>query len=152
MKPEIVTLPAMRLVGLDYIGKNENQEIAAMWGQFNPRFGEIHADGETCYGLCLTLPAGSEPGVFEYVACAAAPAEVPVPSGMVEKFIPAHKYAKFKHVGEPTLVHQTFHKIYSDWLPENGLTNDGGYDLEMYDDDFMPQSSEPVMYVLVPIK
>ncbi len=152
MKPEIVTLPAMRVVGLNYIGKNENQEIAAMWGQFNSRFGEIQTDGNLCYGLCLILPAGNKQGGVEYVACTAALADTPLPSGMVEKFIPAHKYAKFKHVGKPSLVHQTFHKIYSDWLPEYGFTNGVGYDLELYDEDFVPKSSNTVMYCLVPIK
>ena len=152
MKPEIVNLPAMRVVGLSYVGKNENLEIPAMWGAFNPRFGEIQQEGKACYGLCLPKPEDAETGAFEYVACTAATTNAPIPPGMVEKHVPAHKYAKFKHVGAPHLVHQTFHKIYSEWLPENGLVADGGYDLELYDEDFMPASGEPVMYVLVPIK
>ncbi len=41
MNVEIKTIPAFTAAGMMYKGKNENQEIKAMWGKINPRWDEI---------------------------------------------------------------------------------------------------------------
>ena len=41
MEPKFVSKPAFTAVGLEYYGKNQNQEIAQLWQQFNPKIREI---------------------------------------------------------------------------------------------------------------
>ncbi len=53
MELEIKKLPGFKVVGLLYTGKNENQEISALWGQFNERGEELCPRGtKVCYGIC----------------------------------------------------------------------------------------------------
>ena len=57
MEPKIITKPAFKVVGLSYIGKNENNEIPQMWGEFNQRSHQIRiSDDKCCYGLCFSNP------------------------------------------------------------------------------------------------
>ena len=53
MELEIKKLPGFKVVGLLYTGKNENQEISALWGQFKERGEELCPRGtKVCYGIC----------------------------------------------------------------------------------------------------
>jgi DNA-binding transcriptional MerR regulator len=55
MQPKIITLPAFNVIGMCYHGDNQNQEIAAMWGEFNQRAQEVlrvAVPGSAAYGVC----------------------------------------------------------------------------------------------------
>ena len=63
MTPKFENKPALTVVGLPYLGKNENNEIAAMWGDFNARSGEIqNFTGKCAYGACFAEPEGAAEG------------------------------------------------------------------------------------------
>lgn len=59
-------LPAFKVMGMKYRGKNEHQEIAVMWGELNQRVAEIPMVGECAYGVCLMEENST--GEFEYIA------------------------------------------------------------------------------------
>ena len=64
MEPKIITKPAFTMVGLPYFGKNENQEIHQLWGQFNRRMeqlGSIKNDTAHLRGLRTSWRSG-QPG------------------------------------------------------------------------------------------
>lgn len=106
MEPRIVEFSGCRVIGMQYVGKNEQGEIPAMWGGetgFVARMGEVQSPPEAKYegsdrhavfGLCRCLP-GRDDGVFEYVAAAPATADAPIPEGMIETSLPTGPYLAF---------------------------------------------------------
>ena len=89
MEPKFVDLPAFTLVGLCYYGKNEHQEISALWGEFNEHSGAIrHVTANTpAYGLC-TGDRKAANGEFEYVAAFQVDQAADIPEGMVVRQVP----------------------------------------------------------------
>ncbi len=85
-----------RALGMSYIGKNQNQEIRALWEQFLPRLcsdlAPLMRGG--CVGVCRCVPGKSD-GTFEYVAALLASPEATVPEGLIAVDIPQGEYAAF---------------------------------------------------------
>ena len=156
MQPEIVNRSAFKAVGLSYVGKNENAEIGQMWGVFNQRFNEpknINKNKEA-FGLCFnTVEGPSRPGEFEYVACVEVADDKNVPAGMVYREVPAHKYAVFTHHGKLDSLGETYQYIYNTGLAQAGLKpHPDKFDMEVYDEDFIPDSAESKFYIYVAIE
>ena len=118
MELEIKKMPGYKVVGLLYTGKNENQEISALWGQFNERGEELCPRGtKVCYGICRVpgqeslakgklsfsgpeeQNAGDTPVDFEYVAGVQYKEGQPLPKGTVIREVSECTVAVFKHVG-----------------------------------------------------
>ena len=154
MQPKIVNRPAFTVIGYCYHGKNQNQEIAKMWGEFVQRLGEIQTNNEyETFGVC-SIPPGLPEGDFEYVAGMQTAEDAPVPEGMVKRTIPAYQYAVFEHVGALATLGETYRSIHEVGLPQAGLKPlEDGLDMEVYDDrvfnDFSPES---ILYLYVPVK
>jgi len=145
------SLPAFKVMGMKYRGNNANQEIAQMWGRLNPRAHEIPMTGECAYGVCLMLP-GESSGVFEYVAGFKVEAFDNVPEGMVVIDVPENRYAVFAHRGSLETLSQTYASILDDWYPRSGYQPTGGYDMEVYTDEFKDFAPDSVFYIYEPIK
>lgn len=172
MELETKNLPCFKVVGLLYTGKNENQEISALWGQFNERGEELcPCDTRVCYGICRVpgqealskgdhSPLGMEqqnvtdiPVDFEYVAGVQYKEGQPLPKGTVIREVPECTVAVFKHVGAADTLHQTYQNIYSSWLPASAYQpQEPGFDMEVYTDEFTFFAPDSVMYIYVPIK
>jgi AraC family transcriptional regulator len=155
MEPKIIDLPAFNVAGLCYHGRNQNQEIAAMWGQFNQRAPELlpqtvpHTDA---YGICL-MTEGLPDGHFEYVAGLEVRDEAQVPEGMVLRKVPAHKYAVFAHRGAMDGLRETYAHIYQDWMPQSGLEiATPAMDMEVYTEEFKDFAPDSVFYIYVAVK
>jgi predicted transcriptional regulator YdeE len=96
-EPQIVEFGPYRVIGAQYVGKNEHREIPTMWEQqFLPRMWEIIQPeiGEFSVGLCRCLPDVGV-GVFEYIAGVPVSADAPIPDGMAETTIPRADYVVF---------------------------------------------------------
>lgn len=153
MEPKFVELPAFTVVGMRYYGKNQNQEIAQLWGEFNQRSAQIQhtvPDG-AAFGICLE-DAGAKNGEFEYVASFAVEQAQDVPEGMVVRQVPAHKYAVFTHVGGLDKLGDTYQYIYQVYLPASGLEVVRGLDFELYNEDFKDFAPDSRFYIYVPVK
>jgi predicted transcriptional regulator YdeE/DNA-binding transcriptional MerR regulator len=149
MEPKIVTKPAFTVVGMLYHGRNENNEIAQMWGEFVPRMGEIkHATGaHETFGVCRDL----EPeGLFEYVAGLPVTQAEDVPQGMVSWEVPEQKYAVFPCT-LPT-IGEAYAYANKTWLPGSGYERGDGPDFEHYDESFNPDEDGSHFHIYVPIK
>lgn len=173
---ELVTkkMPGFKVVGLLYTGKNENQELSALWGQFNERGEELcPRDTKVCYGICrvpnqeaqrkLEYAYAGENGKernstdmtvdFEYVAGVEYKDGQPLPEGTVIREVPECTVAVFKHFGSADTLHQTYNNIYNTWLPDSAyLPLEPGFDMEVYTDEFTFFAPDSVMYIYVPIK
>jgi AraC family transcriptional regulator len=153
MEPRIVSLPEFTIVGLPYFGKNENQEISALWGQFNPRAAEIKniAQGSAAYGMCTSKP-DLKTSEFEYVAGFRVDQVSDIPEGMVVRHVPASQYAVFTHAGDLKSLTDTYNFIYHTWLPQSGYVINGPINFEWYDEDFKNFGPDSRFYIYLPVK
>lgn len=158
MEHKIVERGEFKVVGMQYIGNNQNAEIAKMWGEFFPRIGEIknNAGKHIFYGLCECLcegeckcGAGSD---FSYIAGIEVTSLDDIPEGMAGRTIPASKYAVFTHKGALETLKDTFGYIYGTWLPTSGYTPAQSIGFELYDERFDNFSEKSELDIYVPIK
>lgn len=151
MEPKIVTKPAFLVVGMPYVGKNENAEIQQMWGVFNGRMNEVKdvIHDHTAFGICN---APDDSGVFEYVAALPVTKVDELPQGMVARLVPEQEYAVFVHVGSVVKLNETYDYIMNGWLPKSGYEYpQDRFDFELYDEDFKFGEPDSKMYIYLPI-
>ena len=152
MEPvRLESLPAFHVMGMKYRGNNANQEIKQMWERLNPRAHEIPMTGECAYGVCLMLEPQPEDGVFEYIAGFKVEKVDRVPEGMVVIDIPANEYAVFAHRGSLETLGQTYAAILNEWFPRSGYKPAGGYDMEVYTEEFNDFAQDSVFYIYEPV-
>lgn len=145
------TLPTFKVMGIKYRGNNANQEIKEMWGRLNPRADEIPIAGNCAFGVCFMLN-DAPPGVFEYVAGFKVEAYEHIPEGMVVVDVPENRYAVFAHRGPLNTLGKTYAGICDDWFPRSGYQPAGGYDMEVYTEEFKDFSPDSVFYIYEPVK
>ena len=150
MEPKIKKKEAFTVVGVKYQGKNENNEIAKMWGEVYESFSQIKhviTPPDICFGLCGEM---LEDGSFSYLAGLPVSEAAGVPEGMEVWEVPAREYVvlpcTLSKIGE------TYEYAFSTWLPENGYKRDTGPDFELYEEDFDIDDSESILYIYIPIK
>ena len=147
MQPKIVEKPAFTAVGMVYDGKNQNNEISGVWGQFVPRIPEIQNISGGSYGICQ--PA-REDGSFRYLAGMEVSGAESLPDGMEAWDVPAQRYAVFPCT--LTTIQETYKYAFESWLPGSGHSYQAGPDFEYYDDDFDPNVEGSPLYIYIPIK
>jgi predicted transcriptional regulator YdeE/DNA-binding transcriptional MerR regulator len=147
MEPKIVEKPGFTALGMVYHGKNENDEIAGLWADFNPRIPEINHIVDGAFGVCGET---KEDGAFKYMAGFAVSSTEDIPDDMETWELPAQKYAVFpctlKNIGE------TYRYAFDTWLPASAYEFTGGPDFEYYDEEFDEGGEDAVLYVYIPIK
>jgi AraC family transcriptional regulator len=150
MEPKIIKGAAFTVVGMKYHGKNENNEIPQLWGEFGPRMGEIKqvANPHVAYGVCDNFDESSSE--FDYIAGFEVGSTAEIPEGMVSWDIPAGQYAVFTCT-LPTLG-ETYQYAYHTWLPQSGYQRAAGPEFELYDESFDLRDPRSEMDVYIPIK
>jgi AraC family transcriptional regulator len=152
MDTKIVRKPAFMVVGMSYVGNNQNQEIAQLWGQFNPRSIEIkNILWDAAYGVCI-MKEGLEEGAFEYVAGYEVNEVNQLPEGMVARLVPESKYIVFEHKGTLDKLRETYDNVFQVLLPQSGQKVTNLPTMEVYDEKFLIDSPESVFYIYVPIE
>jgi AraC family transcriptional regulator len=149
MEVKIVTMPAFTVVGMEYRGKNEKDEIPQLWAKVNPRMSEIKHPTEGCraYGVC---GESDEDGSFRYVAGLEVEKAEDVPSGMTSWEVPEQQYAVFPCT-LPT-IGQAYEYAFQTWLPQSDYKRADGPDFELYDEEFEVGVEGSPMYIYVPIE
>ena len=147
MEPKIVSKAAFTAVGMVYYGKNENNEIAGLWREFNPRMPEIQHVVDAAFGLCA--PA-DESGAFKYMASFAVSDTSQIPEGMQIWEVPAQKYVVFPTTLDK--VGETYKYAFETWIPGSGYEYTQGLDFEYYDENFDPEVEGSQFEIYVPIK
>jgi predicted transcriptional regulator YdeE/DNA-binding transcriptional MerR regulator len=149
VEPKIVHREAFTAVGMEYQGKNENNEIKDMWDVFGPRMGEIkHPNWRWgSYGICRDMP--EEEGL-RYLAGVEVDRVEDVPNGMTVWTVPEQTYAVFPCT-LPTL-HDAYRYAFEEWLPQSAYQRADGPDFELYTEEFDPQDPASTMYIYVPIE
>jgi len=149
MEPKLVKRPAFSVVGMEYRGSNENDEIKQLWGEFWPRVHEIRdinwANGS--YGVCRDWPEGEG---LDYLAAVEVDRAEQVPHDMTSWQVPENTYAVFPCT-LPTL-HEAYRYAFEDWLPQSGYTRADGPDHELYSREFDPEDPSSRMYIYIPVR
>lgn len=144
-------LPACKIMGMKYRGKNEKQEISALWETLNKRAGQIPMIDQRAFGVCLMI--GDAPqGVFEYVAGFKVANDAVPLEGMIVVVVPANRYAVFEYRGSIQKLGEAYSDIVNDWFPRSGLQPTGGYDMEIYDEKFKGFDPGSIFYIYEPVK
>jgi predicted transcriptional regulator YdeE/DNA-binding transcriptional MerR regulator len=151
MEVKIKTKPAFTVVGAEYHGKNENEEIKTLWKEAVPRFDEIqhvtYPNTKDSYGLCGEL---EDNGSFRYVAGLEVNNTEDVPQGMVVWEVPEQTYAIFPCTLAE--IGQTYEYAHGTWMPQNGYKRADGPDFEYYDKTFEPADPKSLIYIYIPVK
>lgn len=142
------TKPAFTVVGMKYQGKNQNNEIEALWGQFMSRVSEIKRTNGLTFGLNTNFDETNRS--FDYLAGVEVPADETPPAGMEQWSVPENTYAIFTAT-IPTL-NQTFEDIYQHHLAQAGLEPAEGPEFELYHEDFDASDPNAPIYLYVPVK
>ncbi|MBA4364648.1 MAG: AraC family transcriptional regulator [Coprothermobacter sp.] len=154
MEPSIVRKAAFTVVGMEYHGRNENNEIPAPWQSFMPHMREIsgQAHPHESFGLCIGDVDYKQTGVFRYVAGQQVTEAAAVPEGMIAVTVPEATYVVFTHRGTLETLRQTYDYIYGTWLPTSSRELADTPDFELYDDRFDAASPSSEMDIYVPLK
>ena len=148
MEPEILSLPALRLVGLQICTRPMSPEIPALWPRLVARLSEIA--GVTEPGVTFGAMRNESDDVLVYLAAVPVAAEALIPTGMTAWDVPAGPQAVFEfpfsHIG------RAYPFIFGTWLPGSGRQQDARPVLERYGADFCPDQPASLMQVRVPLR
>jgi predicted transcriptional regulator YdeE/DNA-binding transcriptional MerR regulator len=149
MQPSnFVTMDRFLVVGMPYLGKNENREIPAMWGTFMQRQREIKHVAPSPHGNYGICRANSQ-GLVDYIAALPVTSLDDVPEGMIGYEVPQQTYAVFEAHGLIDIP-ATFDHILHAWLPSSGYEWGNGPDFEYYAPEW--ENSESTVYIYFPVK
>ncbi|MEJ2757388.1 MAG: MerR family transcriptional regulator [Anaerolineales bacterium] len=151
MEPKIVSKPAFTVVGLEYFGKNENDEIKAMWDtECIDLEKEIQHTVQTpileWFGVCGEM---DDQGNFRYLAAVEVTTAKDLPEGMSSWDVPEQTYVVVPCT-IPT-IGNAYEFIHGTWLPQSGYKRAPGPDFELYDETFDSNNPDSTLYIYVPI-
>ena len=157
-EPEIYHQPSTQFAGLptvffsvDSEKNNISEQLPPLWEAFVPRMGEIDhsVDAALAYGLIYqTRDSGEE---LRYLAGLEVSSLNGLADDMTSVHIPDSTYARFVHRGRPDTLDLTVNYIYSTWLSQSGMRHTYGPDIEMYDDNFIPDSDDSLITYAIPV-
>lgn len=146
MDHKLVTLEDFKVVGMEYVGKNEKGEIGVMWGAFNERDQEIDTPyNNASYGICYDM---NYEGGFSYLAGMKVDTIEHLPHGMKVKAVPGGKFAIFTFKEHISKIGEFWGQIYGQFLPGLGLEPEDRVSFEYYDERFM-KNGECDIYIPV---
>ncbi len=157
-EPEIYRQPSTIIAGLPTVFYNVDSEknniserLPPLWDAFLPRMDEIRrcTNRVRSYGLIFQPDNGGEK--LHYLAGLEVSSLDGLPHDMTSLTVPEATYARFYHRGRPDTLDQTVNYIYSTWLSQSGMRHTYGPDIEMYDDDFIPNSDDSIITYAVPV-
>lgn len=146
MEIKIESKEAFTVVGLNYLGKNEDNELPGLWQEFLPRAQEIQhlVKPYQSYGVCGPV---QEDGRFRYMAGFEIEGDGELPSGMESWHVPAQSYAVFPC--KLATIGDTYNFAFQTWLPGSDYEHVDAPDFEYYPPGMDPEDE---MYVYIPVK
>ncbi|MFK5951161.1 MAG: GyrI-like domain-containing protein [Methylococcales bacterium] len=158
LNPEIYTQKKMQLVGMrtefysvDSEKNNIAEKLPLLWGEFLPRMAEIKdRASDVAYGVIQQTKEKTD--LLEYYAVVEVTQAIKPPVGMISLEMPKSKYAKFSHKGNVININNTVNYIYSSWLLQSNKRHTYGPDIEIYGDEYIPDSDDSVIYYAIPIE
>jgi AraC family transcriptional regulator len=160
MQPKFVEWPEKKIVGLGtkFISalspdKNNTNKIPPLWHAFVQRQDTIPNRVGPSFGLIEMLKAQEKSHKDElfYVAGVAVSDFAGAPADMLQRTLPAGRYALFTHMGKLDRLGETMRAIYVEWLPKAGVQLRDAPHLEVYDRRFNIMSDKSELDILLPV-
>lgn len=157
MKPEIVTHPAIQVIGMHTQMSFESYVQSTIWQRFMPRRKEIdNSIGNDLYSIQVfgaNYWEQFDPVVsFEkWVGVAAQNTDV-IPHDMESLVIPAGLFAVFTFVGDESRAPAFFEQIYAHWLPNSIYDLDDRPHFEILGEKYKRSDPTSEETVWIPIK
>jgi AraC family transcriptional regulator len=140
MGPSIVTIPSLKLVGMemkisDVFSQYQdfNESILPFWNRFSARMSEIqHLKTTDGIGLLKNCDESVLLDQHTYLAAREVEKFENIPSSMVTYEIPKRTYAVFTNRGLGDKTTYTINYIYGSWLPQSKYNRGVGDDFEIF--------------------
>lgn len=158
VEPEIVTLDAMTIVGMQSLVSMKHNVIHELWIRFmesgfeieNKAYEGVHVS--ISWGYKDVGDDGKKETQFFHLVGAPVTHRGDIPPGFTYKEIAIQKYAKFVHKGSLTTLGQTYDEIFTQWLPASDYLYDvGKCDVEWYDERFRYGEEDSELDIYVPV-
>ena len=152
MEPEIITRPAVKLVGIANEYDNRDLSLPKLWSGFRPYRDVIkNRTGDESFGLYEAYEEDGEDVKFTYVCCAPVNNWDDVPEGMITRELPEQLYAKFIHKGSIADLDKTLKYIWGSWLPKSNYDYEEKPDFELYPPNYNVMDPNCQMAIHIPI-
>jgi AraC family transcriptional regulator len=162
MKPAIIELPALHLLGLAirFIppmspGADNTDVIPKLYARFCPLLPKLPSSRDNYVYGAARFPADEErrnPDEREYLASINVDPDVKPPAGMALWPIPAGTYACFTHRGPVTRLGETINYAFGTWLPRSHYVHADGPNLDRQDERFGDGGEGCELEFLMPIR
>lgn len=159
MTPEILTIPARKLIGMRIKTSISFDDTAALWQNFMARHKEIKSNLNTgfysmqLYADNFNIEDFNEDTQFERWAAVEVENFDSIPEGMESHILKGGKYAVFTHVGPVKTFVQSSNHIYGTWLPNSEYELDHRAHFERLGDKYYgPDHPESEEEIWVPIR
>ncbi len=162
MKPQIVELPALNLVGLAarFIGPmSPDANNLTVIPQLYQRFHEVRpglpaARDKFIYGACRCPEEKTRqhPDELEYLVAINVAPRTKAPRHVENWTIPAGTYAQFTHRGPVAKIEETINYAFGTWLPRSKFVHTGGPNFDRSDERFGDGGAKCEFDFLVPIR
>lgn len=120
MKVEIKNIKAKRLAAVEHRGNFEKlgDSLTKLINWTKARSIKLK-EGEA-FGFAYDDPKTTEPAKFRFDLAVTVPEQVKIDGNMVEKHLPAGRYAVTMHKGSRDTIGDTVYALYRDWVPNSG--------------------------------
>ncbi|KFI13129.1 AraC family transcriptional regulator [Vibrio coralliilyticus] len=153
MEPEIITQPAMKLVGIANQYTDEDLSLPRLWSGFAPYRDSIaNRMGDEYFGIYESYEEAEESTTFVYICSARVENFDQVPEGMITREMPEQTYARFTHKGPIAQLEETLRYIWGSWLPKSAYEYEEKPDFELYPAGFNDADPENKLYLNIPVR
>lgn len=120
----IKEMPERRLAVLEHRGNpatlGDSVKKLLIWAHQHPL--DLAPKPGEAFGFAYDDPETTEPDAFRFDLALTVPEQATLSGDIVEKCLPAGRYAVAKHNGSRGNIGDTVYGLYRDWLPKSGQT------------------------------
>jgi len=153
MEPQIITRPAIKLVGIATQYNDADLSLSRLWSAFKPYKNSIkNRTNDNSFGIYESYIEQGDDVSFSYVCCAAVENFDSIPDGMTTRELPEQLYAKFIHKGAISNLDKTLKYIWGSWLPKSNFDYVEKPDFELYPPNYNIMDPNSEMALHIPIR
>lgn len=153
MQPEIITRPAVKLIGIANHYDDADLNLPRLWSGFRPYRENIkNRTSDESFGIYESYEEDGDDVHFTYVCCAVVENFDSIPEGMLKRELPEQLYAKFIHKGSVSHLDKTLKYIWGSWLPKSKFDYEEKPDFELYPPNYNVMDPQCEMAIHIPIK
>lgn len=153
MEPQIITRPAMKLIGIAAQYDDADLSLPRLWSAFRPYRDHIqNRTGDEAFGIYESYEEEGDEVKFSYICCVAVENFDHVPDGMITRELPDQLYAKFIHKGAIANLDKSLKYIWGSWLPKSHYEYVEKPDFELYPPGYNVMDPNSEMALHIPIR